>query len=157
MNMQLSKLLGHTLRQAPSEARTASHQLLLRAGMIRISGEGIYTYLPLGWRVLSKLERVVRREMGAIGGQELLMPLTRTTEEVVADLCRKEIESYRQLPTLIYQIRPRSRDEYRSAGGLLEDRLGKLSRTPRCAGGLHKVPVAGLVCAGYWCIMSDQE
>jgi prolyl-tRNA synthetase len=120
MNMRMSKLLGHTLRQAPSEARTTSHQLLLRAGMIRASAEGIYTYLPLGRRVLHKIERVVRREMEAIGGQELLMPFTLATEEVLTDLCRKEIESYRQFPTLIYQTRPRFRDEYRSAGGLLE-------------------------------------
>jgi prolyl-tRNA synthetase len=120
MNMRMSRLFGHTLRQAPSEARTASHPLLLRAGTIHISGVGTYTYLPLGRRVLRRIEQIVRREMEAIEGQELLMPFTLTTEEVVADLCRKEIESYRQLPTLIYQIRPRLRDEYRSAGGLLE-------------------------------------
>jgi prolyl-tRNA synthetase len=119
-NMRMSKLFGHTLRQAPSEARTASHQLLLRAGMIRPSAAGIYTYLTLGRRVLHKIEQIARREMEAIGGQELLMPLTLTTGEVVADLCRSEVESYRQLPTLIYQIQPKSRDEYRSGGGLLE-------------------------------------
>jgi prolyl-tRNA synthetase len=120
--MRMSKLFGQTLRQAPSEARAASHQLLLRAGMIRSSGEGTYTYLTLGRRVLSKIERVVRQEMEAIGGQELQMPLTLTTEETVADLCRKEIESYRQLPTLIYQIHTKLRDEYRSRVGLMEGR-----------------------------------
>jgi prolyl-tRNA synthetase len=119
-NMRMSRLFGHTLRQAPSEARAASHQLLLRAGMIRPSAEGVYTYLTLGRRVLRKIEQIARQEMEAIGGQELLMPLTLTTEEVVADLCRQEIESYRQLPTLIYQIQPKLRDEYRSRGGLLE-------------------------------------
>ena len=118
--MRMSKLFGHTLRQAPSEARTASHQLLLRAGMIRPSADGVYTYLTLGRRVLHEIEQIARREMEAIGGQELLMPLTLAAEEAVADLCRKEIESYRQLPTLIYQIRPKSRDEYRSRGGLME-------------------------------------
>ena len=118
--MRMSNLFGHTLRQAPSEARTASHQLLLRAGMIRPSAVGIYTYLPLGRRVLHKIEQIARQEMKAIGGQELLMPLTLTAEEVVTDLCRSEIESYRQLPTLIYQIRPKSRDEYRSRGSLME-------------------------------------
>jgi prolyl-tRNA synthetase len=118
--MRMSELFGHTLRQAPSEARTASHQLLLRAGMIRPSADGIYTYLMLGRRVLHKIEQIARREMEAIGGQELLMPLALSTEEVVAELCRGEIESYRQLPTLVYQIRPQTRDEFRSRGGLME-------------------------------------
>ena len=120
--MRMSKLFGHTLRQAPSEARTASHQLLLRAGMIRPSAAGIYTYLPLGRRVLHKIERIARQEMDALGGQELLMPLTLPAEEVVADLCRTEIESYRQLPTLIYHIHSKSRDEHRVGVGLMETR-----------------------------------
>ncbi len=120
--MRMSKLFGHTLRQAPSEARTASHQLLLRAGMIRPSAEGTYTYLTLGRRVLHQIEQIARREIETLGGQELLMPLTLTAEEMVADLCRTEIESYRQLPTLIYQIHAKFRDEYRSRGGLLEAR-----------------------------------
>ncbi len=118
--MRMSRLFGHTLRQAPSEARTASHQLLLRAGMIRPSAAGIYTYLPLGRRVLHKIEQAVCQEMKALGGQELLMPLALAADEVVADLCRSEIESYRQLPALIYQIRPKSRDEYRVGMGLME-------------------------------------
>ncbi len=118
--MRMSKLFGHTLRQTPSEARTPSHQLLLRAGMIRPAAAGTYTYLPLGRRVLRKIEQAVRREMEALGGQELLMPFDLDAEEVVADLCRTEIESYRQLPALIYQPRPKSRHEYRAAGGLLE-------------------------------------
>jgi len=120
--MRMSRLFGHTLRQVPSEAQTTSHQLLLRAGMIRPSAPGIYTYLPLGRRVLRKIEQVARREMEAIGGQELLMPLTLTAEEVVADLCRQEVESYRQLPTLIYHIHPESRDEHRVGVGLMETR-----------------------------------
>lgn len=118
--MRMSRLFGHTLRQALSEARTTSYQLLLRAGMIRPSAEGIYTYLPLGRRVLHKIEQIARQEMEALGGQELLMPLTLTAEEVVADLCRQEIGSYRQLPTLVYQIQPKLRDEYRSHRGLME-------------------------------------
>ena len=118
--MRLSKLFGHTLRQAPSEAQTTSHQLLLRAGMIRPSAAGTYTYLPLGRRVLHRIEEIVRQTMEAIGGQELLTPLTLTAEESVADLCHKEIESYRQLPTLIYQIHPEFRDEYRARVGLME-------------------------------------
>lgn len=120
--MRMSKLFGRTLRQVPSEAQTASHQLLLRAGMIRPSAAGIYTYLPLGRRVLHKIEEIARREMEAIGGQELLMPLIPAAEETAADLCRKEIESYRQLPTLIYQIHTKLRDEYRSRVGLMEAR-----------------------------------
>jgi len=120
--MRLSTLFGHTLRQVPSEAQTTSYQLLLRAGMIRPSAAGIYTYLRLGRRVLHKIEEIARQEMEAIGGQELLMPLTPTAEETVADLCRKEIESYRQLPTLIYQIHTKFRDEYRSRVGLMEAR-----------------------------------
>ena len=120
--MRLSKLFGHTLRQVPSEAQTASHQLLLRAGMIRPSAAGIYTYLPLGRRVLHRIEEIARQEMEAIGGQELLMPLTLPAEETAVGLCRQEIESYRQLPTLIYQIHPKSRDEYRSRVGLMEAR-----------------------------------
>jgi prolyl-tRNA synthetase len=90
--MRMSKLFGRTLRQAPSEARTTSHQFLLRAGMICPSAAGTYTYLPLGRRVLHKIEGIARREMEAIGGQELLAPLTPTAEEAAADLCRKEIE-----------------------------------------------------------------
>ena len=65
--MRMSKLFGHTLRQMPSEAQTASHQWLLRAGMIRPSAAGTYTYLPLGRRVLHKIEEIARREMAAIG------------------------------------------------------------------------------------------
>jgi len=118
--MRMSKLFGHTLRQSPSEARTVSHQLLLRAGMIRPSAAGIYTYLPLGRRVLHKVEQTVRQKMDALGGQELLIPLALAADEVVADLCRSEIESYRQLPALIYQIRAKSRDECRVGMGLME-------------------------------------
>jgi prolyl-tRNA synthetase len=118
--MRLSKLFGHTLRQAPSEAQTASHQLLLRAGMIHPSAAGNYAYLPLGRRVLHKIGQIVRREMKAIAGQELLMPCTLTSEDVVANLCRTQIESYRQLPTLVYQIHTGLRDEYRVRVGLLD-------------------------------------
>ncbi len=120
--MRMSKLFGHTLRQSPSEARIASHQLLLRAGMIRPSAAGMYTYLPLGRRVLHKIEETVRQKMEALGGQELLMPLALAADEVVADLCHSEIESYRQLPALIYQIRPKSRDEHRVGVGLMDPR-----------------------------------
>jgi len=120
--MRMSELFGHTLRQAPSEAQARSHQLLLRAAMIRPSAPGIYTYLPLGRRVLRKIEQIVRQEMEALGGQELLMPFTLPTAEVATELARREIESYRQLPTLVYQFRPESREEYRIGLGLIEPR-----------------------------------
>jgi len=142
--MRLSKLFGRTLREVPAEATMVSHQLLLRAGMIRPLAAGIYSYLPLGWRALKKIEGVMRQEMDSIGGQEIRMPsvhpaelwqatgryeeagpvmarfrdrtgrelvLGITHEEVVTDLARREINSYRQLPFMIYQIQTKFRDE----------------------------------------------
>ncbi len=150
--MRLSKLLGNTLREVPAEAEMISHQLLLRAGMIRQLAAGIYSYLPLGWRVLQKIEDIIREEMNAIDGQEMQMPsvhpaelwqetgryseagpvlvrfrdrnerelvLGITHEEVITDLARREISSYRQLPFMIYQIQTKFRDEPRSRGGLV--------------------------------------
>jgi prolyl-tRNA synthetase len=153
--MRMSRLFGRTLREAPADAEMASHQLLLRAGMIRPLGAGIYTYLPLGWRVLHKIENIMRHEMDALGGQELLMPvvhpadvwqssgrwntvdetllrfqdrtghpmvLAMTHEEVVAELLKHEVDSYRQLPLMIYHIQTKFRDEPRPRGGLLRVR-----------------------------------
>lgn len=153
--MRLSQLFGRTLREVPAEATMVSHQLLLRAGMIRPLATGIYSYLPLGWRALKKIEEVMRQEMDAIGGQEIRMPsvhpaelwqatgryegagpvmarfrdragrelvLGITHEEVVTDLARQEINSYRQLPFMIYQIQTKFRDEPRSRGGLIRVR-----------------------------------
>jgi prolyl-tRNA synthetase len=153
--LRLSKLFGNTLREVPAEAEMTSHQLLLRAGMIRQLAAGIYTYLPLGWRVLRKIENVMREEMNAIGGQEMRMPAVHpaelwqetgryfeagpvlvrfrdrnqrelvlgiTHEEVITDLARREIDSYRQLPFMIYQIQTKFRDEPRSRGGLIRVR-----------------------------------
>jgi len=155
--MRLSKLFGRTLREAPADAELISHQLSLRAGLIRQLAAGIYSYLPLGWRVLRKIERIMREEMDAIGGQELHMPvvnpaeiwratgrydapapgpalvrfrdrtnhdlvLAMTHEEVVADLLRREITSYRQLPFMIYHIQTKFRDEARARGGLIRTR-----------------------------------
>ena len=135
--MRLSRLFGKTLREAPADADMISHQLLLRAGMIRPLGAGIYSLMPLGWRVHRKIQDIMRQEMDAIGGQELLMPvvhpaeiwqastrwdlvdetmlrfrdrtghdmvLAMTHEEVVADLLRSEIDSYRHLPALERQV-----------------------------------------------------
>lgn len=153
--MRMSKLFGRTLRETPADAEMSSHRLLLRAGMIRALGTGIYTYLPLGWRVLHKIIEIMRQEMNALGVQELLMPvvhpaevwqasgrwdmvddtllrfrdrtghdmvLAMTHEEVVADLARREIDSYRQLPVALYHIQTKFRDEQRSRGGLIRVR-----------------------------------
>ena len=153
--MRMSKLFSTTLRDVPSEAEIASHQLLLRAGYIRQLGAGIYSYLPLAQRVMTRIEHIMREEMAAIGGQELKMPvvhpadiwqetgrwtqvgdemarfkdrgghdmvLAMTHEEVVADLARREIQSYRQLPQLIYHIQTKFRDDPRPRAGLIRVR-----------------------------------
>jgi prolyl-tRNA synthetase len=153
--MRVSKIFGKTLRQAPAEAESVSHQLLLRAGMIAQEAAGIYSYLPLGWRVLKKIESIVRDEMDKAGGQEVMLPVLQplelwqqsgrdvsfgkslftltdrkehmlalgpTHEEVVADLVRRYVQSYRDLPLLPYQIQTKLRDEPRPRGGLLRVR-----------------------------------
>jgi len=153
--MRLTQLFTKTLREAPAEAETISHQLLLRAGMIHQIGAGIYSYLPLGWRVLRKIEQITREELDRIGGQELMMPVLQpfelwektqrhysfgkslftltdrrerklclgpTHEEVVTELVRHQVRSYRDLPLLLYQIQTKFRDEPRPRGGLLRVR-----------------------------------
>jgi len=153
--MRVSQLFGSTLREAPSEADTVGHGLLMRAGYIRQLAAGIFTNMPLAQRTLRKIENIIREEMDAIGGQEMTMPvvhpadiwketnrwyaigdeLTRfhdrgerdmvlamTHEEVVADLIRKDINSYRQLPKLVYQIQTKWRDEPRPRAGLIRTR-----------------------------------
>ncbi len=153
--MRLSKLFGRTTRETPAEAESISHQLLLRGGMICQGAAGVYSYLPLGWRVLRRIEQVVREEMDRAGGQELLMPalqpfemwessgrhvsfgqslftlkdrkdhrlaLGPTHEEVVTDLARRYIQSYRDMPVMLYQIQTKFRDEPRPRGGLLRVR-----------------------------------
>ena len=153
--MRLSQLFGQTLRQAPADTELCSHQLALRAGLVRFLGAGIYSYLPLGWRVARKIEAILREEMDALGAQEMLMPvlnpaslwqatgrwdsvgpalvrlkdrggrdyaLAMTHEEVVAELARREILSYRDLPRIIYHIQAKIRDEARPRGGLLRVR-----------------------------------
>ena len=153
--MRTSQLLIPTLRQTPGEADVISHRLMLRAGMIRKVAAGIYTYLPLGLRVLKKIECIVRQEMNRAGAQELLMPILApaelwretgrwdfygkellrcrdrhdrdfcfgpTHEEVITDLLRHEIRSYRQLPLNCYQIQTKFRDEIRPRYGLMRGR-----------------------------------
>jgi len=153
--MRFSNLFGKTLKEIPSEADTTSHQLLLRAGMIQQVAAGIYSYLPLGWRVLKKIEQIIREEMDKVGGQELMLPslqpfelwektgrypafgktlltltdrrehtlvLGPTHEEVITDLVAHFVQSYRDLPLLLYQIQNKFRDEPRPRGGLLRVR-----------------------------------
>ncbi len=153
--MRLSQLIVRTLRQAPAEAETASHQLLLRAGMIQQLAAGVYSYLPPAWRTMRKIEEIIRQEMDAAGSQEIFMPVLQpqelweesgrwtsfgpelvrlhdrkernfclgpTHEEVVTDLVRRRVRSYRDLPIILYQIQTKFRDEPRPRGGLVRVR-----------------------------------
>ena len=153
--MKTSHLLIPTLRDDPGEAETVSHRLMLRAGLIRKVAAGIYTYLPLGLRVIRKIEHIIREEMNRAGAQELLMPIASpaelwketarwdyygkellrfkdrherdfclgpTHEEVITDLFRREVRSYRQLPLNFYQIQTKFRDEIRPRFGLMRGR-----------------------------------
>ncbi|MCS7254129.1 MAG: proline--tRNA ligase [Armatimonadota bacterium] len=153
--MRASQLYFPTLREPPSEAELISHKLLTKAGFIRRVAMGIYAYLPLGYRSLEKIARIVREEMNAICAQEIFMPalhpanlweetkrwdecdeilfklrdrqerpfcLGPTHEEVVTDLVRRDVHSYRQLPIILYQIQVKFRDEPRPRGGLMRAR-----------------------------------
>lgn len=153
--MRVSQLFGSTLREAPAEADTIGHGLLMRAGYIRQLAAGIFSNMPLAQRTLRKIENIIREEMDAIGGQEMTMPVVHTAdiwketnrwyaigdeltrfhdrgdrdmvlamthEEVVTDLIRKDINSYRQLPKLVYQIQTKWRDEPRPRAGLIRTR-----------------------------------
>src|SRR5512146_427090 len=153
--MQTSQRLLPTLREDPGEAETVSHRLMLRAGLIRKVAAGIYTYLPLGLRIIRKVENIIREEMNRAGAQELLMPIASpaelwqetgrwsfygkellrfkdrherdfclgpTHEEVITDLFRREVRSYRQMPLNFYQIQTKFRDEIRPRFGLMRGR-----------------------------------
>jgi len=151
--LRASHLFAPTLREVPSDAELISHRLLLRAGFIRKLAAGVYSYLPLGWKVHQKISQIVREEMNAIGGQEMLMPslvpselmeesgrigvdvlfhlkdrslrdfvLGFTHEEVITDIARNSMRSWRQLPILLYQIQTKFRDEPRPRGGLVRVR-----------------------------------
>jgi len=153
--MRVSQLLMPTLRESPADAEVISHQLMLRAGMVRQLAAGIYTWLPLGLRVLRKVEAIVREEMDRAGAQEVLMSgvlpaelwqesgrwekygpellrlqdrhdrpfcLGPTHEEVITDLIRDEIKSYKQLPANFYQIQTKFRDEVRPRFGIMRAR-----------------------------------
>ncbi len=153
--MRASQFFISTLKEAPSEAEVISHKLMLRAGLIRKLGSGLYTWMPLGLRVLRKVESIVREEMNRAGAVELLMPAIQpaelwqesgrweqfgpqmlkikdrherdfcfgpTHEEVITDIARKEIRSYRQLPLNFYQIQTKFRDEIRPRFGVMRAR-----------------------------------
>ena len=153
--MRYARALIPTLKEAPSDATSVSHVLLMRAGYARRVGAGIYAYLPLGLKVLRKIERIVREELDRAGALELLLPallpaeyfqetgrwdqygdvlfrlkdrkggdyhLGPTHEEIITDLARREIKSYRDLPKNLYQIQTKFRDEPRPRGGLLRGR-----------------------------------
>ena len=153
--MRVSQYLLSTKKELPAEAEIISHQLMLRAGMIRKLASGLYTWLPLGLRVFRKVEKIVREEMDASGALELLMPLVQpadlweesqrwgefgpellrindrherefclgpTHEEVITDIIRTELHSYRQLPINFYQIQTKFRDEVRPRFGVMRTR-----------------------------------
>lgn len=150
--MRLSTMMFHTVREVPADAQMASHQLLLRAGMIRRVSAGIYSLAPMATRVLQRIAQVVREEMDGIGGQEVLLPIAQpaslwresgrygevddtlvrfrdrsgqemvlamTHEEAVTDLFRSAVQSYRQLPMMVYQVQTKFRDEARPRAGLV--------------------------------------
>src|SRR5579863_4318519 len=153
--MRLSQYPINTLKEVPAEAEVVSHQLMLRAGLIRRLAAGLYSWLPLGLRVLQKVERIVREEMNRAGALELVMPVVQpaelwqesgrwreygpellrikdrherdyvagpTHEEVITDIARRELKSYRQLPVNFYQIQTKFRDEVRPRFGVMRAR-----------------------------------
>ena len=153
--MRFSQAFIPTLKETPAEAEVVSHQLMLRAGMIRKLASGVYTWLPLGLRTLRKVERIIREEMDAAGARELLMPgvqpaelwqesgrwehygrellrfkdrhdhdycLAPTHEEVITDLIRREVRSYRDMPLNLYQFQTKFRDEIRPRFGVMRSR-----------------------------------
>lgn len=153
--MRATQFLIATQKEVPADAEIISHKLMLRAGLIRRLASGLYTWLPLGVRVLRKVERIVREEMNAAGAQEVLMPVVQpaelweesgrisqygpellriqdrherpfclgpTHEEVITDLVRRELSSYRQMPVNLYQIQTKFRDEIRPRFGVMRAR-----------------------------------
>ena len=153
--MKASRFFISTLKEAPAEAALASHRLMIRAGLIKANASGLYTWMPMGLRVLRKVERVVREEMERAGSVELLMPVVQpaelwqesgrwefygkellrlkdrherdfcmgpTCEEVITDIVRKEITSYKQLPKNFYHIQTKFRDEVRPRFGVMRAR-----------------------------------
>ena len=154
-SMRTSQYLFSTLKETPAEAAIVSHQLMLRAGMIRPLASGLYNWMPTGWRVLRKVEKIIREEMDKSGALEIKMPVVQpaelweesgrweqygpellrfvdrgnrnfvlgpTHEEVITDLVRREVSSYKQLPINLYQIQTKFRDEVRPRFGVMRSR-----------------------------------
>jgi len=154
-SMRTSQYLFSTLKETPAEAAIVSHQLMLRAGMIRPLASGLYNWMPTGWRVLRKVEKIIREEMDKSGALEIKMPVVQpaelweesgrweqygpellrfedrgnrnfvlgpTHEEVITDLVRREVSSYKQLPLNLYQIQTKFRDEVRPRFGVMRSR-----------------------------------
>ena len=153
--MRFTQLVSKTLREDPPDAETASHRLMVKAGLIHQVAAGVYAYLPLAWRSIRKIEGIIRQEIDAAGGQELLMPtlqpadlweqtgrraafgdnlfqledrrgrpmvLAPTHEEVITDIVKSNVHSYRDLPVILYQIQTKFRDEPRPRAGLIRVR-----------------------------------
>ncbi|MBV8525254.1 MAG: proline--tRNA ligase, partial [Acetobacteraceae bacterium] len=153
--MRLSRSLVPTLKETPAEAQITSHRLMLRAGLIRQTAAGIYAWLPLGFRVLKRIEQIVREEQDGAGAQELLMPTIQsaelwrqsgrydaygpemlrirdrhdremlygpTNEEMITELMRQGVHSYRALPQILYHIQWKFRDEVRPRFGVMRGR-----------------------------------
>jgi prolyl-tRNA synthetase len=153
--MKASQFFISTLKEAPADAEVASHQLMMRAGMIKRLGAGIYSYMPMGLRVIRKVEAIIREEMNRAGAVELLMPVVQpaelwqetgrfqaygpellrvkdrhdrdfviqpTSEEVITDIARQELRSYKQLPRNFYHIQTKFRDERRPRFGVMRGR-----------------------------------
>ena len=153
--MKATQFFISTLKEAPADAEVVSHQLMMRAGMIKRLGAGIYSYMPMGLRVIRKVEAIIREEMNRAGAVELLMPVVQpaelwmesgrfqaygpellrlkdrhdrdfviqpTSEEVITDIARQELRSYKQLPKNFYHIQTKFRDERRPRFGLMRGR-----------------------------------
>lgn len=153
--MRFSNSLIPTLKEVPADAKLASHQLMLRSGMIRQVASGIYTYLPLGWRVIQKVSQIIREEMEAVGAAEIMMPMVQpkslweqsgrwdamgdqmakfkdakgsdyclgpTHEEVITEILKFGVHSYKALPKTLFQIQTKFRDEIRPRFGLMRAR-----------------------------------
>ncbi len=153
--MRLSRTLAPTLKETPAEAQIVSHRLMLRAGLVRQTAAGIYAWLPMGFRVLQNIARIVREEQDAVGAQEMLMPTIQpaelwrtsgrydaygpemlrirdrherdmlfgpTNEEMITDIFRQSVKSYRELPQMLYHIQWKFRDEVRPRFGVMRGR-----------------------------------
>ncbi|NIC40268.1 proline--tRNA ligase [Aquabacterium sp. A08] len=179
--MKASQFFISTLKEAPADAEVVSHRLMTRAGMIKKLGAGIYTYMPMGLRVVQKVEKIIREEMNAAGAVELTMPVVQpaelwqetgrfdkmgpemlriqdrherdfvlqpTSEEVVTDIARQELRSYKQLPKNFYQIQTKFRDERRPRFGLMRGRefvmkdAYSFDRSPEAAQASYQVMAA---------------